>query len=197
MQLFSTLSLYELSSIDPASLLLMFENEKKLKIEQVKKQYGDYFCSIVKHIFRLQEVEAEKLNLVNEGKYPSHRVSPAMLGNESAVRGMMGSNRPFLAIKIEVLDATTKLVQKVTTEVIFKRYPLGSWPDREDVYVTVLGNQTFDVNGNKLEGYHHSFLYAGGGMSDEQLRAVQDLLEGKEIVPPLSQDQDILLRMKV
>jgi hypothetical protein len=61
----------------------------------------------------------------------------------------------------------------------------GSWFEHN--YVTALSNATEDKR------RFTSCLYRSGGMTDKQITAVRDLLEGKEIDSPC--DSNFLIRM--
>ncbi len=171
-----TMNLNELNALRD----LIAKEETTRKTELVNT-YGEWFCNIVgvDRIFQLTQVEAKDLNLTNDGKYPQCVVQPSMLKNHSAVRGMMGSNRPFVAVKIEVLDSETKKVVGVVVELIFKRYNMEGCGRkggaREHQYVTALANSRED--GTRID----SSLYCAGGMTNQQITAVKNLLEGQEI----------------
>jgi hypothetical protein len=156
---------------------------QKLQHAQVKKKktivpnYGEIFCKIIgeETLCNLPEVSAKSLNLQVKNKYPQGIVKPSMLGDTSAVRGILSWERPFIAVKIEAKEVETQKIVGVFVEVIFKRYT-DSYPN---LYVTALGNTSDE--GEKVS----SFLYSSGGMNEEQMQAVKDLLDGKEILDPL------------
>lgn len=164
-----------------SALMALIQQESTKRKTEIEDSYGNWFCSIVgvERIYSLAVVEAQELDLAKDGKYPEGVVKPSMMKELSAVRGIMGSNRPFIAIKIEILDPTTRKVEGVVVELIFKRYSLdreGKGSIFEHNYVTALSNATEDGTAFR------SCLYNSGGMIDKQITAVRDLLEGKEIV---------------
>ena len=171
-----SMNLNELNAL--RDLIVKEETDRK---KEVRETYGEWFSNIVgvDRIFQLVKVEAKDLNLEAEGKYPQGVVRPSMLKDLSAVRGLTGWKRPFIAIKVEVLEPETKKVVGVFVELIFKRYGLDGdgKPGSifEDNYVTALSNSRED--GTRIE----SCLYCAGGMTSKQITAVRELLEGKEI----------------
>jgi len=183
------------ASEDPS---LNLDELKKLKVFAKHRKseliYGRQFTKIVgaENIFRLPSVEATELNLHSENdKYYPMCTKPSHMKDKSAVRGINGRDCPFVAIKIEVLDAETRQLVTKVVEVIFKRYGnfgdggYGKW--HENNYVTTLYTVT-------EEGERHcSYLYNNACMSDAQMQAVRDLLEGKEIPAPCSKSH--LIRM--
>jgi hypothetical protein len=161
------------------------KNRQEAKTKQMLSEYGKIFCDIigVDTIYSIPVVEAKTLGLLKESKYPQKVVKPSMMGGHSVVRGKTELNRPFIAIKIEMLTPETRKVEAVVVELIFKRYSIDcdgrGGGLHEDNYVTALNNST-----NNGEVYP-STLYSTGGMSDSQIQAVKDLLEGKEIKSPV------------
>ncbi|MBS0656262.1 MAG: hypothetical protein JSR46_10825 [Verrucomicrobia bacterium] len=185
----SNLSLSELNQLKE-----FVEKEQASKKAEIEDTYGPDFCGIVgtEKISALFKVTAKDLNLENDGKYAQNCVKPSMLQGHSAVRGIMGSNRPFIAIKIDILDPKTKERVDVVVEVVFKRYALdgsgGKEKFDENNYVTTL------ITASEAGKQWNSFLYATGGMTREQIAAVGELLDGKEIKPPYG---NYLIRMSV
>lgn len=157
--------------------------KKKERQEKIKSIYGQRFTQVVgiENISSLVEMSAAELNLENDDTYPSNTVKPYMMKELSAVRGIMGSSRPFIAIKIEMLHRETKDVVAVVVEFIFMRYVIDNGESRkifENNYVTA-------TNIIDDKGHHFlSNLYSSGSMSVQQMEAVRDLLEGKEILAP-------------
>ena len=169
------------TNLTPYQILL--ENRKKQK-EQIKKNYGEHFTKIIgaKTIQGLKEIPAEALNLTGIGKYPVRVVTPSMLKNCSAARTTIFSKnnegefvypRSAILIKVDLLDPNT--LEKVDTvvEVIFKRY----W-NMNGNYVTALYNLS------ELNQSYPSTLYAAGGMTEDNIAAVAQLLEGETIATP-------------
>lgn len=169
------------------------KNALKAVKAEIEDAYGTDFCNIVtiKKIYSLAKVEANALGLENDSKYPNNLVTPAMLNGRSAVRGLMGSLRPFIAIKIDVLDSKTREKIDVVVELVFKRYSLKGDGAKggymENNYVTA-----FSITSEKGKSFP-SFLYGSGGMSREQMTAVKDLLDRKTI--PAPQANCYLIRM--
>jgi hypothetical protein len=160
--------------------------------EEIKGVYGTDFCKIVtvKKIYFLAKVKANALGLENDDKYPNNVVTPAMLNGRRAVRGVMGSLRPFIAIKIDVLDSKTKEKIDVVVELVFKRYSLKGDGAKggymENNYVTALS-----ITSEQGKSWN-SFL-SSGEMSHKKMAAVKDLLDGKTIIAP--QAKCYLIRM--
>ncbi len=160
------------------------EKEEAQRKANIEATYGSHFCKIVgiEQIYLLAQVEAKELSLESHSKYPEKVVTPKMLGQHSAVRGITGQQHPFIAIRIDVLDCDTKEKVDEVVELIYTRHSLkgdgGKGRIHENNYVTALTNTS--ANGKTL----NSFLYSSGGMSNEQMEAVSDLLSGKQIIPP-------------
>lgn len=192
------LSLQNLGSSSMSSgALREFIREAERQLEErkevIRDNYGDSFTDIVgaELIDDLPEVPAKQLNLHSgEGKYAPACVKPEDLGEFSAVRGIMGSGRPFVAIRVEIIDKAKQTVIDKTVELIFKRYSLGGDGKRgalcENNFVTALS--TLGESGKT----HRSYLYSSGGMSEEQMEAVRDLLQTGETISPLN--QQVILR---
>lgn len=172
------LNLASMSLLTLEKLIQNAQQEIIKKQEEVTSKYGDWFCGIIgkEIIFKLPEVKAEALKLHEDRKYPSNKTKPSMLGSYSAVRGMLSYDRPFIAIKIEAKDVINKKLIGVFVEVIFTRFTEKSTGN----YVTALCNAAEDGT------THASFLYGTGGMSQQQIEAVRDLLLGKTIPAPTS-----------
>jgi hypothetical protein len=128
-------------------------------------------------LMALPVVTAESLGLSVSRKYPECVVTPEMLGGESVVRGLDGINRPFVAIKVNLLDSTTRERVAQVVEVVFKRYPYtGEGANglyHGDNYVTALTNRGDDGK------QYLSGLYSAGSMSNKQLASVGKLLSGE------------------
>ncbi len=174
-------SLSSLSNEELNSLVSEAQAEQASRMKKVKDLYGAFFSDIIglEQLYKLPEVPAQQLRLNVDLKYPQQRALPSHMPHTSAVRGILGvqDRTPFVAVKIEVLDPTTKKVEAVVVEVIFKRYSLS-----EDNYVTALSNITED---GKIVP---SVLYTGGAMSPIQITAVRELLEGKTIKAPIGKN---------
>lgn len=150
---------------------------KKQLEEKIKKDVEKLYPSVlIKHVgldtlANIPVVDAETLGLVDVGKYPTHVVTPEKLGNESVVRGLDGYDRPFIAIKVNLLDSETKSKVTQVVEVVFRRHDYSSG----GVYATALSNKGSD--GKSYE----SGLYMSGGMRDYQFKRVGLLVNGDEI----------------
>lgn len=172
-------SIQSMSASDLINLINMAKQEETSRKTKIENNYGALFSKIIgtDKIYQLPEVQAKDLKLEKDPKYPQGVVRPSMLGEHSAVRGIMGSNRPFIAIKIELLNAETKKVYGVVVELIFKRYPIdgdgGKGAYYENNYVTALNNAS-----ESGESYP-SMIYGSGGMSNKQIQVVADILDGK------------------
>jgi hypothetical protein len=165
-----------MNGLELGALIARLQKVETNRKAEIESAYGTDFCTIVtvEKIYSLPKVEAN----------PSKVVVPSMLNGPCAVRGIMGSGRPFIAIKIDVLDSKTKEKIDVVVELVFKRYSLkgdgGKGKYMENNYVTALTNTS--EKGKTLP----SFLYGSRGMSKEQMAAVKDLLDGKTITAPQS-----------
>lgn len=172
-------------SLDLNRLAELVEHRK------IELTYGRTFTQIVgaENIFKLPVVDAQELNLRSEDKYYQNTTKPSHMKDKSAVRGTNGRNCPFVAIKIDVLVAETRQLVAKVVEVVFKRY--GNSGDgsfgkiHENNYVTTLSTVTEEGES------HPSYLYSQSGMSESQIQAVRDLLEGKEIGAPCSKHHRI------
>ena len=183
-----------MSGLELRALQDRLQREEAARKAEIEDAYGADFSNIVglENIYSLTEVQAKDLGLENDAKYPSNIVTPSMLSDHIAVRGLMGSYRPFIAIKIEVLDPRTKQRIDTVVELIFKRFSLkgdgAKGRCREDSYVTALYN--ISEKGKSLR----SFLYSKGYMIETQKAAVRDLLDGKTIKAQVP-ESDHLIRM--
>ena len=173
------------------------------KTERTIDLYGSVLTDIigVEAISKLPEKTPEELNLhtsalrytdkgetfqlSSEGKYPKNQIRPHHL-EQPVVRGVLDSNRPFIALKLEVqrslpsgLLETSKVV-----ELVMKRYSNTGDGKRgrrhENNYVTSLW--CTDDTGMS----HNSYLYQSGGMSPNELMAVKSLIEGKTVRSPIN-----------
>lgn len=171
-------------------------HEIKNRKEKILQEFGSRFTELVgfERIEALPVVNAEDIGLIGGQKYPGGQVKPYLMNGQSAVRGVMkDTNRPFIAIKIQMKDPETLKILGTVVEVIFKRYSndrdskLGEW--HENNWVTALSNA--DNYGN----FYRSTLYRGGGMSKKQMEGVRDLLDGKEIHSVSGAIPDYLIQM--
>jgi len=163
---------------------------RKEKVGSIVKIFGQYFTEKIGagkiesipeahqklHLDLIAQLEA----LFRNSKYPTP-LKPIQMGNNATLRGQ-NSDRSFIMIKVEVRDSTTKRVIGVSTEIILQRYAAA---DMTSNYVT---SNRVDENSQDS-----SYLYSNGSMSDKQIEALRDLLEGKEIVAP--EDDTKLLRL--
>ncbi|GAB4230732.1 MAG: hypothetical protein Tsb0021_08880 [Chlamydiales bacterium] len=172
--------------------------------EQVKQKIDQINCEIKEHhtetfiesigltaLAKLPKVSANQLQLHIERKYPQCIVKPDMLDKENGVRGIDGLKRPFIALKIDLLETTT--LKKVTTivEVIFKAYSL----DKDGKNGTIFSNTywTALVNQDKKGQIYTSGLYSTGAMRQEQMQMIGRLLN-EETVPHLF-DKRFMMRL--
>lgn len=168
------------------------EAERQLKEheEVIRNTYGDTFTDIVgaELIDDLPEVPAEQLNLhIGNIGCPVARVKPDDLGEFSAVRGIMGGGRPFVAIRVEIIDKAKQTVIDKTVELIFKCYSLD-----EEGKKGARGENDFETAVTNLGESGKQYLpylcsSGGRGMSEEQMEAVRDLLQKGETISPISQ----------
>lgn len=158
--------------------------------------YGEVFTGIVggNKIFDIPEMDARELHLDNPGEYPEDRVTPGLF-KAATTRGIMGDGRPFIAIKVELLDPATGAVVAKVVEVIFKRYSLqgdgGKGQAHEHHYVSVQSNRGDD-------GKRYPSLFQPEGRMDKaQMEALRDLLQDKTVDPRGEQSlqQGYLVRM--
>ena len=180
------------------------------KTERTIDLYGSLLTDIigVEAISKLPEKTPEELNLhtlalryTNEGEtfqlsseenYPKNQIRPHHL-HQPVVRGVLESNRPFIALKLKVqrslpsgLLETSKVV-----ELVMKRYSNTKDGKRggphENNYVTSLWC-TDDTGRN-----HNSYLYQSGGMSANHIGVVKNLIEGKTARSPI--DPNVFLEL--
>lgn len=163
-----------------------FEEEREKRIRDIEDIYGRLFSNIIgkERLFNIPCLYAEDVHLEKDDKYPSIKLEA--LKEHSAIRGITGSQRPFIAIKVEILNEATHEVEDVYPELICKRYPIDGdgrkGGDHEDNYITAVS--TVSQKGKT----YTSKLYSTGGMSEVQMEAVRDLLKGKEIKSPFGKD---------
>ena len=175
---------FDLGSVSMQELLSL---QKKIntRVAQVKNEvqthHSDTFIQRVglEILIGIHVVEAKTLGLHVKRKYPENIVIPAAMGEYSVLRGLDACNRPFIAIKVDLFDSTTKKQVTQVVEVVFKRYSLSGDGKNGNLhgnnYVTALNNT--DGDGNSYQ----SGLYAGGGMSPDQMERVGKLLRGVKV----------------
>ena len=184
-------NLAQMSSAALQQYLILAQQENQKREDEIVSIYERLFSSIIGcgTLFDLPIVSLTSLG-VDEAKYPEG-IKPSMMNEHSAVRGMMESGRPFVAIKIQIVEATTQKVIAVgAVEFVFKRYSKeGGLKGRdEDNYVT---SPTIRSEGGTQ---YASTLYSTGGMSTKQMQAVKALLDGKEIKAPIKTHGNYLIK---
>jgi len=136
-------------------------------------------------------VDAKALGLEAGEKYPQRVVTPEKLGEKNVVRGLDGANRPFIAIKVDLLDSKTNIKVAQVVEVVFKRYSLHCDGKNDGFqgksYVTALSNKGDDGKN------YQSGLYGSGGMINSQFERVKQLLKGETIEHEF--DKSYLMKM--
>ncbi|NGX59179.1 MAG: hypothetical protein KR126chlam3_00326 [Chlamydiae bacterium] len=132
--------------VDLASVLLKdLYSESRRREEKLEEEFGTSLCKTLGYdtIDEIPIVRAIDLGLDNEEQYHPRTVHPASLGEEIIVRGKDGWNRPFIALKCDVLDAKLEKVAELV-EIIYKRFPLdgfgGKGKEHENSYVSGFNN---------------------------------------------------------
>ncbi len=132
--------------VDLASVSLKdLHREVRQREENLEIEFGTSLCTALGHdtIDAIPEVPAVKLGLKNQEQYHPRTVRPTSLGKEIIVRGKDGWNRPFIAVKCDVLDERLQKVAELV-EIIHKRYPLdgfgGKGKEHENSYVSGFNN---------------------------------------------------------
>lgn len=167
------------------------------EVKEIKNLYGPSFSTIVgaANIAVLKEVPAAQLRLEGEDSYYQEVVKPAFLKGEPAVRGILGLNRPFIAINMEVMDVRTQKVLGVFTDVFHKRYSQdadgGPGRAQENNYVSLITMITDDYKPNdpyekKSSHIMASLLRGPGDLGKQQMEIIRDLLAEKEVQVPHS-----------
>lgn len=119
--------------------------ESRRREAKLEEEFGTSLCKALGHdtIDAIPEVPADKLGLENTDQYHQRTVLPAHLGEETVVRGKDGWNRPFIAVKCDVLDEKLEKVAELV-EIIHKRYPLdglgGKRKEHENSYISGFNN---------------------------------------------------------
>lgn len=159
--------------------------------EQIRDVYGERFCNTVgiENILKMPRVTAESLNLQNPGKYPSQIVLVDFLKEASAVKGLDGCKRPFIAIRMEYYDNRENKIVKYV-ELIFKRYSIdgdgGKGQLHENTYVSALDNMCDDGR------VRESVFYQTGGTQDWSHMKV--LMDGQLVRTALMKDRGGFVR---
>ena len=99
----------------------------KLILEEIKtliklrEAYGEAFCEIVgtQTLINLPEFTWGAVSVIEKNGVYKHNLTPSVLGEHSAVRGMTTNQIPFIAIKIEVTNPQETVANKIGVEVIF------------------------------------------------------------------------------
>lgn len=163
----------------------------KMKEQRVEKDLGLLFVKYIplERYLEFPEVPASDLCLNTDSKYHQDVVRPMMMGKHTVIRGSDGWNRPFLAMKIELLDKDQRKVAEVV-ELVFRRFDPSLFEDgsdhyRRDNWVSALANM-----GNDGKSYS-SFVYSSGDFAPKNYQAVQDLLDGKIIPQVIERDNGI------
>jgi hypothetical protein len=160
-----------LQELEKLRALIVEKQNSRLK--EIQELYGKMVTGIIgiETIDAIPQVKAQEVNLEDDRNYPDCAVRPSMLGNRSVVRGVMGSGRPFIALKIELLDCTTREQAGIVVELLMKRYALEG-PD----------NYTMPTNTCDDQGEHfYCSFRTAGGLDEEQIGLVKKLLQGEEI----------------
>lgn len=173
------MSFLELSQLQEKISRAKEDKEKEVEQELVET-YGARFTNLIglENLKKIPIVSAEQVHLDHCDDYPQGRVHPDDLAGKNAARGVDGSGRPFLLLVVCLFDREKNKLAKVV-EVVFRRYN-DSLPPYRDNYVTALQNNYGTIEEKKCCS---SALYSSGGMVDNQLKGVRDLLEGKVIEP--------------
>lgn len=157
--------------------LQQLQQQVQNQIEQVKEKqkliYGQSLGKIIdfETISKIEEFTAKELGLENPDKYPKN-VQPKHLKGRAVVRGVDGLDRPFIAVRIELLNEKLEKICEVV-ELVFKGLPF-------DVWVTPPHNLA--DNGLWFRGS----LYSTGTMNEKQIEGLRDLLAGKTTTPTTS-----------
>lgn len=168
---------------DLDTIIQLAQETKKARATEIIEQYGTTFSEIfgVQTLFDLPVVSAESLGISEKNDYPDG-IAPSLMEKHSAVRGIINNERPFVAIKIEIIDPTTKKVIDHAVELIFKRYSMhgdGKKGERgENNFVT-----SPNLKSTTGKGYT-SLLSTSNGMSLKEIKAVKELLQGNTIQSP-------------
>ena len=181
-----TVQMHSMTIQQLEALKAQIAQEEARRMAEIPMIFGEWFTNNIgkEIIYKVAIVDPKALGLEYDakhylrlnysGKYFLNPIRPAMLGDASAVRGVLGpKQKPFITVKIEVLDRTTRKTKHVFVELIFKRYS-KKFPDH---YVIAT----------------HPTVLGLGVMGDKGITILRDLLAGKEIVVPT--DPKCLYRM--
>lgn len=157
----------DIDKLPIADLYALQEKIQQRLKEEIQSQHSEQFI--------------EALGLEALTKIPVVQSDADEAGNYTTFRGLDRSNRPFIAIKVDLLDQTGEKAAQVV-EKIFKRYSLdGDGKNGEEHgnnYVT-----TPAVRGDDGKEYPTG-LYNAGGMSKEEQQGVGRLLRGEVLAHP-------------
>lgn len=160
------------------------------KKKQLREVYGDWFCDTVgiDNLKKMPRVTAESLNLQNASKYHSNTVlvdafKKAVKDKEtSAVKGLDGYDRPFIAILMQGYDKTeNKLVNYV--ELISKRHSIRDFGDKEqrqkNKYISALYNMCDDGKSRQSVFYNDNLFLSH--LKDRNWDLLKKLLGGEPV----------------
>ncbi len=167
-----SLPLGALDKLSPSQLLELKERAEKrwAEIEQeVEQTYHSNIVNLLglRALAKIPVVAHEALDLRQQDYHSSIPLSK--LGPHSAVRGKDPVGRPFVAMKVKLLDAETLEPVATVVEIVFQRY---------------LDQSTNWVSGSCIgddEKAYQSGLYRQGSMTKAQLERVGQLLGGETI----------------
>lgn len=144
----------------------------------MKRITGEWFCSNlgVERILSIPQIKTADVNLQKDNKYQECLIKPSMLKHE-AVRGLTGSNRPFIILKLDVFDSTTKKKVDTVALVIIQRYSDKSIGQDYRIIDAVSDKKYYD--------YNFFGLYTLESLNLKHLNVIRDLLEGKEAQPAI------------
>jgi hypothetical protein len=139
------------------------------KILELRKTYGEWFCSLVHEdtLLALQIIEPEQVELTKKNESHFHNLTLSVLGEHAAVRGSTKDQQPFVAIKIASQNKDLTITN-LAVEVLFM--PDNTQPTR---YAVALFS---DDAGSQ----HHSYLCPEkkpDSMTKAQIERVKELLQ--------------------
>lgn len=159
--------------IDPATQL----RKQILKFQQ-EHAWGERFTHAVgiEMLANLPEVDAAQLKLDDDHEGLPDRVTPDLF-KEPAVRGITGKDRrPFIAIKLLLIDPKTRKVVDTIVLLVFKRFGLNSSGAKGG------GDENNIVTAPTCKGasgkIYNCPINGANGMNLEQFDYVRRLLDG-------------------
>lgn len=157
--------------------------------EQIEKEYGSWFCQGIgvknlKNVHKVTAKELQEIGLDHAYQDLNFKLTVAAMDNlkRSAIRGIDGMNRPFLAISVEIRTISPDAKVTRMVELIFQPVQEDGSIDKKH-YTTTRINliHPYIEKDDKQVQAHLSAISLRSHMSKEDLKYVSALLKGQQI----------------